>query len=274
MSLVSQRRQRVRQSAATGFTLIELLVVIAIIAILAAILFPVFAQAREKARQTACLSNMKQIGLGMMMYAQDYDETHVISRQWGTCGPTSDQDITTKLSPYVLRVAGYNNAANSGKDTVWKCPSDAVARVSNRPPLSYNIPVNYSVPVAFIPNQACGTAPGSGAYDAGRSLAAFPVPADTILMAETTRPDSAVGWNSTYVYGPSNSRYSQACSSFSGNTCTNFITPRHSQGWNYAFGDGHAKWFRPERTIDGNPNDNLTGTGNVPRGMWTIAEND
>ena len=58
-----------------GFTLIELLVVIAIIAILAAILFPVFARAREKARQTSCLSNVKQIMLGVMMYAQDYDET-------------------------------------------------------------------------------------------------------------------------------------------------------------------------------------------------------
>src|SRR5882724_7976676 len=58
-----------------GFTLIELLVVIAIIAILAAILFPVFAQAREKARQAACLSNTKQMALGLQMYAQDYDET-------------------------------------------------------------------------------------------------------------------------------------------------------------------------------------------------------
>src|SRR5437879_11671143 len=68
-SLPQERRER------AGFTLIELLVVIAIIAILAAILFPVFAQAREKARQTSCLSNMKQLATGFMIYVQDYDES-------------------------------------------------------------------------------------------------------------------------------------------------------------------------------------------------------
>src|SRR3569832_663681 len=66
-----------------AITLIELLVVIAIIAILAAILFPVFAQAREKARMTACLSNLKQIGSGVMMYVQDYDESFPVTIAWG-----------------------------------------------------------------------------------------------------------------------------------------------------------------------------------------------
>src|ERR671915_2414483 len=73
--LVERRRGPVR----AGFTLIELLVVIAIIAILAAILFPVFAQAREKARQSACLSNTKQLGSAVMMYTQDYDETFALN---------------------------------------------------------------------------------------------------------------------------------------------------------------------------------------------------
>ena len=72
-----------------GFTLIELLVVIAIIAILAAILFPVFAQAREQARKTVCVSNFKQVGLGVEMYKQDYDGTWPIWRGRSPCAPSS-----------------------------------------------------------------------------------------------------------------------------------------------------------------------------------------
>jgi len=104
----------------SGFTLIELLVVIAIIAILAAILFPVFAQAREQARKTACLSNLKQIGLACNMYVQDYDETFPFA--WGAPGPW---DVA--LNPYVKSAglpaggSGFPNTAS----TVWHCPTDA-----------------------------------------------------------------------------------------------------------------------------------------------------
>lgn len=80
-----------------GFTLIELLVVIAIIAILAAILFPVFAKAREKARQTTCTNNTKQIGTGLMQYAQDNDET-LPYLNWGV---THNQSWPTTLNPYI-----------------------------------------------------------------------------------------------------------------------------------------------------------------------------
>src|SRR5437870_4456465 len=95
----------------TGFTLIELLVVIAIIAILAAILFPVFALAREKARQSVCLSNFKQIGTGVMMYVQDYDDTYPPNRVshlpgGGDCTGSNQKMITWKTVtvPYVKNV--------------------------------------------------------------------------------------------------------------------------------------------------------------------------
>jgi prepilin-type N-terminal cleavage/methylation domain-containing protein len=99
-----------------GFTLIELLVVIAIIAILAAILFPVFAQVREKARQTSCSSNMKQLGLAFVQYAQDYDETFPATSNSNSAWDYVDNyGNSPVLDPYLK---------NRGQTltSVWNCP--------------------------------------------------------------------------------------------------------------------------------------------------------
>jgi prepilin-type N-terminal cleavage/methylation domain-containing protein/prepilin-type processing-associated H-X9-DG protein len=107
-------RPRPRQKR--GFTLIELLVVIAIIAILAAILFPVFAQAREKARQSTCLSNFKQIGLGVMMYLQDWDETSPLSRVFPLPGGAAcGQKVVTWKTATLPYVKNFE---------VYRCPSN------------------------------------------------------------------------------------------------------------------------------------------------------
>jgi len=99
-----------------GFTLIELLVVIAIIAILAAILFPVFAQAREKARQTTCASNLHQVGQALLMYTGDYDET----LPWSTSSLLSGWTWYQSVDPYVKTGVGPNGTTQK---TFWLCPS-------------------------------------------------------------------------------------------------------------------------------------------------------
>jgi prepilin-type N-terminal cleavage/methylation domain-containing protein len=123
MNLLQKKHQGPKGTGRSGFTLIELLVVIAIIAILAAILFPVFAQAREKARRASCLSNMKQIGLGVNMYLQDYDETFpLINWNNGVQHEATMPDGKRTYRGWVSYPLLFHPYIKSLQ--VWVCPSD------------------------------------------------------------------------------------------------------------------------------------------------------
>jgi len=171
-----------------GFTLIELLVVIAIIAILAAILFPVFAQAREQARKTVCLSNVKQISLGNMMYIQDYDETFEFA--WGVPGTGTNGTWLDAIMPYVKN--GQQNEAGGTLNNwhysngLWHCPSD-----SEGPSL-----------VSYTTN-ALETGASSGVGDdlAPETLAAINAPSSVVMIAESNKAwdieTTPLGWDDT-----------------------------------------------------------------------------
>ncbi|MFP3904171.1 MAG: DUF1559 domain-containing protein, partial [Armatimonadota bacterium] len=217
-----------------GFTLIELLVVIAIIAILAAILFPVFARAREKARQTSCLSNMKQWSLGIMMYAQDYDEMLPITMEVDQHGASTVLWMWFNgLDPYI-----------KNQQMRW-CPSD---------------PDKGSDPDLW------GSYLMNGMLTAGcRSIGAAEKPAETILMAER-----AANWRNLPANDPSDhtSPYYDLCYDSwlpNGDWYTGTIawppvfedlldTDRHNGGQNFAFLDGHAKWLKWEQTVKASDN--------------------
>lgn len=168
------RTEKLRKPA--GFTLIELLVVIAIIAILAAILFPVFAKAREKARQTACLSNMKQIGLGVMMYVQDYDELYP-KRYGGACPPDCEND---KVRSWKNMVVPYIKNMD-----VYKCPSNPAAQTpdANGNNATNKVGVFPGGYAMWLPDEWLCTQIGNGAgYP--QALAGVPNPSDNLLIVE------------------------------------------------------------------------------------------
>jgi prepilin-type N-terminal cleavage/methylation domain-containing protein/prepilin-type processing-associated H-X9-DG protein len=264
-----------RQSA---FTLIELLVVIAIIAILAAILFPVFAQAREKARQTACLSNMKQIGLAMMQYAQDADETFPPGRYYfGADAWTWDHYI----GPYAQKSGAQ--FYGQGKNDYLVCPSDTTDRTTTTSgPRSYAIPMNALANADLAWKTETYSGPSNSYYiTEGRPFADFPAPAGTILVVEAPLNNNRIGNNTGYRAGSPNGQLPPA----GANPPVAGAKPSHSGGWNYAFADGHAKWFKPEQTAATsgktyttsfvNANGfNCYGTVVRPCGMWTIDDKD
>ena len=194
----------------TGFTLIELLVVIAIIAILAAILFPVFARAREKARQTSCLSNVKQMALGLLMYAQDYDEMFGLAGGYNGDNTWARQ-WSIAIQPYVKNWQ------------IERCPSNG-ANPGYGPSNPY---VYWGQPNDAFPNYA---ALNGLQFTA---LATVQFPSQKILLMDA--PHLAVpDWP--------RAQYALRCGARCA-TPTNGDAP-HNEGVNVGFVDGHAKWLK------------------------------
>jgi len=269
-----------RKPTAKGFTLIELLVVIAIIAILAAILFPAFAKAREAARRSSCSSNLKQIGIALMQYTQEYDEKYPM---------TNDG---TYNNPWPVQVQPYIKSTQ-----IFQCPNDPDAG-SPSPSgagggwagvkISY---VGNAVMASLPPAWAWGTVGVFGARwgTTANSLAQVSSPSDTIMVTERHSSDlSSVTPAPDNVYGNSSGRGDGSSlynnGSYPGdnipdgtrsgtafNTGVNGgVSAKHLETANFLFADGHVKSMRPVQT---NPTGGFSmwdGTKNIPnpKNMW------
>ncbi len=210
-----------------AFTLIELLVVIAIIAILAAILFPVFAQAREKARQTACLSNMKQVGLGLTMYTQDWDEILPPGNTVNDFGAAkAPANFLGSIIPYTKN------------KQIFYCPSSVAAES-----------VGYDKKTYACTELSCSSYQGNGVV-MGRSLSTMPAPADIVYLDENQfrwnqawlRPQLTDAKKGQYTWWHWNQGIGK----------TEQYSNVHSGGGNLVFVDGHAKYksIKALRSID------------------------
>lgn len=202
-----------------GFTLIELLVVIAIIAILASILFPVFARARENARRSSCLSNVKQLGLASMQYCQDYDEKLAPAYSQGDAkwwGPL--------IQPYVKSIQ------------IFFDPSDTWQKQS----VTYDYAtVSYGWNYYYLQIKLYGDYLHGGA-----PLASIPRPSETILLGDSNANVTAAGAPSNRYIIIYTTAYQPA--------------PRHLEGVNMCFIDGHAKWYKVPGPVT--KDDSLWGT--------------
>ncbi|MBV9865380.1 MAG: DUF1559 domain-containing protein [Abitibacteriaceae bacterium] len=199
-----------------GFTLIELLVVIAIIAILAAILFPVFSRARENARRATCQSNLKQIGLGIQQYMQDYDSKFPIM------GDTALTGWALNIQPYIK------------SEQVLQCPSE-----QNDAPTGANITARASLAgfTDYYYNSNLGFTSSTTPAAPFKEVVAIS-PSSTVLNGDGDGSglSSAANYNTDHVNGG-----------------VGASGTRHFDGADYSFVDGHVKWLKPENVLSGSP---------------------
>jgi prepilin-type N-terminal cleavage/methylation domain-containing protein/prepilin-type processing-associated H-X9-DG protein len=266
-----------------GFTLIELLVVVAIIAILAAILFPVFAQAREKARQTSCLSNIKQLTLGFIMYSQDYDESFPqwkwdenYSSPWGDKSSVSPNNASS-----VWYYAIYPYVKNS---KIYACPSDP-RKVKFRDIgggwfTGWDDPANRPIGAPKeLDNEIMSYGANEPLTYQYPGLAAIQKPAETLLLADSINALSAWDcfdhWQAITDATPANdprrryriqriaySKYGDRIPTFWDGICAGAPAGSNSAAWdgawddyamhlrgqNIGFADGHAKFYPVGKT--------------------------
>ena len=228
-------------STKRGFTLIEILVTIAIIAILASILFPVFARARENARRASCQSNLKQIGLAITQYTQDYDERFPLVAVNGDASIT-----TTKGAAIYPQIIGWADAIQPYlKSTqIYQCPSDSGRGVVSGIDAK---PYNYGYTDYWYNSRLC-VDNGSG-VNTGLNLSQLAFPANTVSNGDGGGNGASIGMarltTNGYVAGYFQDNYwaSTPGVAFTTAVFQYSAAQKHLGGSNYLFCDGHVKWL-------------------------------